>query len=186
MKFPNKYKCLNKNVYNFKNYKITPLRYEDRDKIMKWRNEQIYHLRQEHTLSIKDQDIYFKNSVYPLFNEKNPNQILFSFFKDNILIGYGGLVHINWVDKNSEISFLINTELENLYFTKYWSIFLILIQSVAKNINMHKIFTYAYDLRSKVYDVLINQGFSEDGRLRQHVIIDGTYKDVLIHSKIIC
>ena len=52
---------------------------DDRFDIMKWRNEQIYHLRQKSLLTIKMQDKYFKNTISPLFNQEFPTQILFSF-----------------------------------------------------------------------------------------------------------
>ena len=100
------YKALNKQVYKSGNYTITPLRFEDRLDIMKWRNEQIYHLRQNKPLTEIDQDNYFKNVIQILFNQNLPDQILFSFLKNDVCIGYGGLVHINWTDKNAEISFI--------------------------------------------------------------------------------
>ena len=37
-------------------YKIVPIRYEDRFDIMKWRNEQMYHLRQSKPLTEEDQE----------------------------------------------------------------------------------------------------------------------------------
>ena len=185
MKFPKKYKCLDKNVFSHNEYKILPICFEHRIKIMKWRNEQIYHLRQKKKLTSKEQDIYFENFVYPQFDKKTPDQILFSFFKKKTFIGYGGLVHINWNEKNAEISFLIETKMERLFFISCWDTFLILIERVAKNIKINKIFTYAYDIRPKIYEVLENQGFSQEKRLKDKVIIDGVYKDVLIHSKIV-
>ena len=75
--------------------------------------------------------------------------------------------------------------MERLFFISCWDAFLILIERVAKNIKINKIFTYAYDIRPKIYEVLENQGFSEEKRLKDKVIIDGVYKDVLIHSKIV-
>ena len=63
-------------------------------------------------LTVEDQDAYFENIISTLFDQEQPKQILFSFLKDNKFIGYGGLVHINWIDKNAEISFLMNTEEE--------------------------------------------------------------------------
>ena len=72
-----------------------------------------------------------KMSEYPTYNlvndnflEKlNPNAIfintsrgevvnekaLLSFKKNNVLIGYGGFVHISWENKRSEISFIMGT-----------------------------------------------------------------------------
>ncbi|MFN5443971.1 MAG: GNAT family N-acetyltransferase, partial [Crocinitomicaceae bacterium] len=118
-----KYKCLNQNEFNFNEYKIVPIRFEDRLDIMKWRNEQIYHLRQVKPLTIDDQNNYFNNVISKLFEQEKPNQLLFSFLKNDVCIGYGGLVHINWIDKNAEISFIMNTELEEDYFEKNWSIY---------------------------------------------------------------
>ena len=62
--------------------------------------------------------------VAKLFDQEKPNQILFSYFKNDKCIGYGGLVHINWIDKNAEISFIMNSDLEEEYFHYHWSIFL--------------------------------------------------------------
>ncbi|GAK91039.1 putative ribosomal-protein-serine acetyltransferase [Nonlabens ulvanivorans] len=49
--------------------------------IMKWRNEQMYHLRQAEKLTEQSQDSYFKNVVSKLFEQEKPNQLLFSFLK---------------------------------------------------------------------------------------------------------
>ena len=59
----NKYKALiNKQEFAFENYSIVPIRFEDRMDILKWRNEQIYHLRQEKPLTENDQNNYFVDS----------------------------------------------------------------------------------------------------------------------------
>ena len=55
---------------------------KDRLAIMKWRNEQMYHLRQDKPLTEKSQEYYFKTSIAPLFDQDNPSQILFSYFKN--------------------------------------------------------------------------------------------------------
>ena len=99
----NFYKVLNNQKFSIDNYSIVPIRYGDRLSILKWRNEQLYHLRQDKILTESDQDNYFINIVNKLFDQDRPNQLLFSFMKDNICIGYGGLVHINWIDKNAEL-----------------------------------------------------------------------------------
>ena len=110
------YKPLLRKTVIYKNFKLIPIRYEDRYLIMKWRNEQIYHLRQNDPLTVKVQDEYFDNVISELFKQDKPKQILFSLLKDNKCIGYGGLVHINWVDKNAEISFIMDTKLEKINF----------------------------------------------------------------------
>ncbi|MGB0480477.1 MAG: GNAT family N-acetyltransferase, partial [Flavobacteriaceae bacterium] len=105
MKFPNRYHILKTNQYESGNIKIVPIRYEDRLLIMRWRNEQMYHLRQQKVLTETDQNQYFDTIVSKLFDASQPNQLLFSYLQDDVCIGYGGLVHINWKDKNAEISF---------------------------------------------------------------------------------
>ena len=106
------YLTLKKQNFQFGIYKLTPIRFEDRYKIMKWRNEQLYHLRQTKPLTKSEQDYYFNNVLIPQKKSKKPNQILFSFLKGNNLVAYGGLVHINWVKKEAEISFVIDTSIE--------------------------------------------------------------------------
>jgi len=118
------YKCLNNQVFSHVEFKIVPIRMEDRFAIMKWRNEQIYHLRQNKPLTIEDQENYFTKTVDKLFNQVQPNQILFSFLENDICIGYGGLVHINWIDKNAEISFIMDTALEQDNFQFHWKNYL--------------------------------------------------------------
>lgn len=181
----NYYKILNKQTFIIEEYSIVPLRFEDRFEIMKWRNEQLYHLRQSKPLTKDDQNSYFNQVISKLYDDEEPNQILFSFLKNDECIGYGGLVHINWIDKNAEISFIMNTTYEKLYFSDIWNIYLKLIEQVAfEELKLHKIYTYAYDLRQHLYQLFELNGFNKDAVLRDHKQIDNKFIDVVIHSKI--
>jgi RimJ/RimL family protein N-acetyltransferase len=180
----NSYKVLNNQIFKLATFSLVPIRFEDRLDIMKWRNEQIYHLRQNTPLTKENQDIYFENVVIKLFEQEKPNQILFSFLENDNCIGYGGLVHINWIDKNAEISFIMNTELEKESFEFYWIKYLNLIEQVAfSELNLYKIYTYAFDLRPRLYSALLSSGFIEDARLKGHCFFNSKFIDVLIHSK---
>jgi RimJ/RimL family protein N-acetyltransferase len=178
------YKCLEKQRFDLNEFSLVPLRSEDQLLIMKWRNEQIYHLRQAKPLTEADQKTYFDNVVAKLFGQEKPNQILFSFLKNDECIGYGGLVHINWIDRNAEISFIMDTALEKAFFEYHWSCYLSLIEKVAfEELRFHKIFTYAFDLRPHLYPILLKNGFTEDARLKEHCYFEGKFIDVLIHTK---
>jgi RimJ/RimL family protein N-acetyltransferase len=178
------YKVLNNQQFSKDEFAIVPIRYDDRLDILKWRNEQIYHLRQEKKLTKQDQENYFTKVVNTLFDLEKPSQLLFSYIQNNVCIGYGGLVHINWVDKNAEISFIMNTELEKDFFKKHWSIFLELIEQVAfKELNFHKLSTYAFDVRPHIYDVIESVGYIREATLKEHCLFNGEYKDVIIHRK---
>jgi RimJ/RimL family protein N-acetyltransferase len=152
---------------------------------MQWRNEQIYHLRQAKPLTNQDQDEYFENVVAKLYDQEQPGQILFSFLEDGICIGYGGLVHINWINKNAEVSFIMDTRLESEYFNFYWNKYLQLLKNVAfDSLNLHKTYVYAFDLRPNLYLALEEAGYFFDSRLKDHCFYNNEYKDVIIYSLI--
>lgn len=177
------YKILNNRIYTEGIYSLVPIRMEDRFDIMRWRNEQIYHLRQPIPLTTEGQDNYFTNVVSKLFDQEQPDQILFSYLEGEKCIGYGGLVHINWIDKNAEISFIMDTRREKEEFNKHWSIYLGLIEKVAfKELKFHKLFTYAFDLRPHLYEVLEGSGYIKEAVLKEHCLFNDEFKDVVIHS----
>jgi len=179
------YKILEKNIYVRNEFSIVPIRMEDRFAIMKWRNEQIYHLRQNKALTIEDQERYFNEVVVKLYDQEKPNQILFSYLENDTCIGYGGLVHINWIDKNAEISFVMNTELEPNFFGFHWINYLSLIEQVGfLDLKMHKLFTYAFDLRPQLYTIFEAEGYLKEAVLREHCYFEGQYIDVVIHGKL--
>lgn len=180
----NYYKVLNNQIHTIGDYSIEPIRYQDRFEIMKWRNEQIYHLRQKEFLTKESQEKYFTEVISNLFKTEHPDQLLFSFLKNKKCIGYGGLVKINLLDKNAEISFLMNTKLEKNHFEEYWLLFLQLIEQVGfSEIFLNKIYTYAFDLRPQLYPILLKANYSEEARLKEHCLFEEKFIDVLIHSK---
>lgn len=180
----NSYKILNKQVFSSDNYSLVPIRTEDRFVIMKWRNEQIYHLRQSEPLTEEMQNSYFNNVVSKLFEQEKPSQLLFSYLENGQCIGYGGLVHINWIDRNAEISFIMDTELEKNEFQKHWGIYLELLEQLAfDELKLHKIYTYAFDLRPHLYEAIESCGFEKEATLKEHCLFNGVFKDVIIHAK---
>lgn len=181
----NSYVCLTNQVFVLNEFELVPIRYCDRYLIMQWRNDQIYHLRQADKLTTADQDSYFENVIIPSFNTELPGQILFSLLKEGECVAYGGLVHIDWEHRTAEISFVMNTEHEDLNFESYWNTFLILIERVAfLECKLSKINTYAFDLRPKLYSCLEINGFLFEKKITDFVIPQSKNKvDVIIHSK---
>jgi RimJ/RimL family protein N-acetyltransferase len=185
MEFPKKYKVLENNLFSKGAFTLVPIRFEDKMKIMQWRNEQIYHLRQEKPLTVEDQNNYFNNVVSKLFEQEQPNQILFSLLENGDCIGYGGLVHINWKDRNAEISFIMQTSLEERRFDEIWDEYLTLLERVAFNdLKFHKIYVYAFDLRPHLYITLENNSFIRAAILKEHCLYENKFIDVIIHSKL--
>ena len=181
------YKYLNQSGYQLENgFSIVPIRNKDKYLIMQWRNEQLYHLRQATPLTQADQDLYFDTTVSQLFEQEQPDQLLFSYLDPNqVCIGYGGLVHINWRDQHAEISFIMATEIEKNHFSIHWKRYLSLIEPLAFTaLKFHKIFTYAFDLRPHLYVVLEENGWVREAVLKDHFLNKNHYLDVVIHAKI--
>lgn len=179
------YKILKRNTFKKDDYSIVPIRMEDRFLIMKWRNEQLYHLRQNKPLTAEDQDNYFNNVIANLFDKERPDQVLFSYLENDKCIGYGGLVHINWENRNAEISFVMDTAREKDEFHKHWTVYLGLIEEVAfKSLGLHKIYTYAFDLRPQLYEALEACYYTREATLKEHCFYNEAYVDVIFHSKI--
>jgi len=179
------YKVLEKQSFARNEYEIVPVRFEDRHNIMQWRNEQMKVLRQTRLLSREEQDTYFNQVISQLFDADQPGQILFSYLKNGHLIGYGGLVHINWLDKRAEVSFLLDTrriqEVEK--YRLEMSIYLTLMKEVAfEALAFNRLFTETYDFRTEHLQILQDNGFVLEGRLRQHIFIDNRFIDSLLHG----
>ncbi len=179
------YKCLDVNEFRDGDYQLIPIRDFDKHAIREWRNQQIEILRQSEPLSAEMQDSYFKNIVDQLFEVENPKQLLWSFLYKNELIGYGGLVHIDWEKRQAEISFLTQTDRnhDKEIFISDWTNYLKIVKRIAGDyLDFNRIFTYAYDIRPNLYISLENSGFKETQRIKNEILINHQKKDVVIHS----
>lgn len=142
-------------------------------------------LRQTKVISKKEQEDYFKKYIWPDMSLKKPKNILLCFFLRNILIGYGGLVHIAWEHKRAEISFLLNdkdaTNVSN--YAEHFKVFLKMIQKISfLDLTFEKIFTETYAIRPNHIAVLEESGMVLEGVLRNHVLIGDNFVDSLIHG----
>ena len=182
---PTAYRSLHRNDYRHGRYRLLPIRLEDREAIRQWRNAQIDILRQATPLTAEAQDGYFRDIVTPLFDAEQPAQLLFSLLLEEELIGYGGLVHIDWPAGRAEISFLLETG-RNAHIPNFqadFAAYLHLLRQVAfEDLSLQKINTEAYDVRPYLTAVLEAEGFAEEARLPRHVRVAGQLVDTVFHS----
>jgi RimJ/RimL family protein N-acetyltransferase len=181
------YQCLDKSAFASGAYKLVPVREEDRFKILRWRNEQIDILRQKEFLNEEKQNWYFENVIKNLFEIAYPEQLLFSLLENDSLIGYGGLVHIDWESRNAEISFLIETERnasQKIFESDFRSFLEMIVQIAFNALKFTKIHTtvFGIDQRIAYRKIIEAYGFEEEGRLRDHIFINGGLRDVFIYS----
>ncbi len=179
------YRSLKKSVLENGNFSIIPLRENDMESIRQWRNAQMNVLRQKSEITKESQQLYFKNVVTPLFSNDSPTQLLFSFLQNNVLIGYGGLVNISWQDKRAEMSFLVKPEIAtaNSDYKKAMSEFISLIKKlVFDEMNFNRLFTETYEFRDFHISILLEHGFKEEGRKKEHIVENGKFYDSILHS----
>jgi RimJ/RimL family protein N-acetyltransferase len=170
---------------SFRGYELTSIRMEDAETIMKWRNEQMSALRQSAPLTPSEQKNYFDNVVKPSLSQKQPDLILLRFTFENSLIGYGGLVHIDWENQRAEVSFLLETERgkDTFQYGGDCSVFLNLLMRCAfDTLDLNKIYTYSYSHRSFHVNAVEASGFRRDGVLREDTKVDGEWVDAVIAS----
>jgi len=179
------YKCLSQKTYQNGDYTLEAVQSKHVEKIRQWRNGQMDVLRQSIPILKESQITYYKNHVWSQFNSDTPTQILFAYKYKNFLIGYGGLVNITYIDNEAEVSFLLDTDRINdkeLY-RKEFSSFLDLIKLVAFcDLNFYKLFTETYDIRAFHIEILEENKFKLEARLKETVIIKGKYVDSLLHG----
>jgi hypothetical protein len=179
------YQCLNKDKFTLSKYSLVTLRREDMPLIKEWRNSQIDVLRQDRILTDEDQINYYNNYVEPGFSQKEPTQILFSFLYENKAIGYGGLTNISRSSYRAKISFLLDPEFvkNDLLYEEYFSAFLTIIKNIAFDcMKLNRIFTETFDIRPLHISILEKNGFIFEGRMKQHVHINGHFVDSLLHG----
>ena len=88
--------------------------------------------------------------------------------------------------QHAEISFLLNSthNIKDSYL-KLFSIYLVLIEKVARELSLHKIFTYGYNVESYRFLPLVEQNYNLDATLKKHKMINDKRCDVLIYSKLL-
>jgi len=179
------YQVLNDQVWQCGVYEIESIRLEDAELIRQWRNVQISALRQSRELSMDDQALYFREHVMPEFDSPYPGKILVRFTLKGSLIGYGGIVHINWADRRGEVSFLLETKRANdrKKYVKEIKIFLKMLSEMAFiYLGFNKLTTESYNHRLFHVEAIENFGFRREGVLRKHTMINGQWIDSIIAS----
>jgi len=179
------YKCLPQKTYQNGDYILEAVQPEQIEKIRQWRNDQMDILRQSKPISKEEQIQYYENYVWPEMDKNKPDKILFSLKSNGELIGYGGLVNISWEHLRGEMSFLLDSSRANNKGTYHsdMSSFIYLNKEICLNqLAFNRLFTETFEFRHTHIDILKENGFILEGRMRQHIKFNNKYSDSLIHS----
>lgn len=178
------YRCLTEPAFHCDDYTLLSVRPEDIESIRQWRNSQMNVLRQDREITPEAQEQYYSREIWPTMQEDTPRQILFSFLHRGKLIGYGGLVYLNWQVRKAEVSVLfdLSDRTDGLYREQLSAYLALLKKAAFGDLKLHRLWTESYDIRPLHIAVLEQQGFIFEGRLRDHEWIDGSYVDTLFHG----
>jgi RimJ/RimL family protein N-acetyltransferase len=163
------------------------LEYEDIFSIKKWRNAQLHVLRQMRPLTDNDQEKWFKHVT------SSDNQAIFSILeeidvKNHRLIGYCGLVYIDFHNKRAELSFLVDPSRVNnqaIYEQDFKTALSFLCSFGFERLKLRRIFTETFDFRTFHLSILESFGFQREGIFRKHQFTNGGCHDSIIHSILI-
>lgn len=180
--------CLSKKCFSLPHSTVclVPLHLEDMELIRRWRNEQVQILRQQHQITKEEQLRYWKETLLPLAALKHPPQILFAIEDEGTFIGYCGLTNIDWSSSRCELSFLLDTAIseQGAEFRNVFSLCLQLLEYVAfKEMRLHRFVAEVFAFRKGVIAFLKSFGFSEEGRLRRHVVKGNKEFDSVLLAK---
>jgi len=96
-------------------------------------------LRQDHEISVEEQRAYAEE-YFEQTKWEHPLRALFRYWVRGVMYGYGGLVHIDWIGKSAETSFLVNPSLKKdlLSYATHYLIFLQLLRAASKQIGIEE------------------------------------------------
>ncbi len=182
---PDTYVCLKRPRIDLGDYAIRVIQPQDIEDIRQWRNAQIDVLRQDGEITPDMQVAYFDTQIWPSFSQANPRQVLVTLLHRDLRIGYGGLVHMAWAHGRAEVSFLVAPDIaadEGRYGEAFDAFFSLIKTLAFEDLGLNRLTTETYVSRTKHIERYQAQGFVEEGRLRQHVKVNGVYLDSLLHA----
>ncbi len=168
-------------------YALRPLRWDDREPIRQWRNDQIDVLRQAGPCPPRTRTATTSTSSRRRWTRSGHRQVLVAMTEDDALVGYGGVVHLSWSDRRGEVSFLTDTaRLDEATFAADWRAYLDLLLPLARDVlRLHKLTTETYEVRTTLIPILEQHGFVLEGTLREHHLLDGRWVTSLAHGLIL-
>lgn len=180
------YVCLSSMPVSDGNYELDSLRKSEMECVRLWRNSQIEVLRQSSPLSKFEQENYYLNSVLPDKLSPFPSNILLSIRRLGVLIGYGGLVHIDWTSRQAEVSFLLSPEImkNEVDYEDAFKAYLTLVGILAKEIlSLNELNSETYEFRKRHIELIEFCGFTATGFLEKKAFVNGQYFRSILHTK---
>jgi RimJ/RimL family protein N-acetyltransferase len=162
--------------------KFDSLEQPDLAQIKKWRNEQQSICRYWKQLTDDNQEDW-----YFTYSDKDSREVIFAIRYtlddgSDVLIGYTGLVYIDWLNRRAEYSILVDLNYHSNYDEIFQKTTDFIVDYGFNSLNLQKITTETFSHRTHQIELLEKYGFERQGVLKDHIYKDGKYWDSILHA----
>jgi RimJ/RimL family protein N-acetyltransferase len=153
----------------------------DLKQLLDWRNNPDFRrfFREYRELSLANQNQWYDSLVL-----NDPQTMMFAIedLQSSQLIGASGFVHINWINRNADLSIYIG--LDDSYIDDRFApdAAQVMIKYGFDELGLHRIWAEIYDFDLKKKSLFENLGFRLDGRHRETYWSNGRWHDSLFYS----
>lgn len=154
----------------------------DLEKLRNWRNDRELRVffREHREISIEAQLSWYEDVVLPC-----RDSYMFAITCDDELVGCAGLVYLNKIDRNADLSIYVGKDLLYIDDVIAPKAAQLLIEYAFNELNLHKLWTevYSIDIKKQYFFEKI-LGFKKEGTLSQHHYTLGKWVDSILYGKL--
>jgi RimJ/RimL family protein N-acetyltransferase len=124
---------------------------------------------------------------YFTYSDKDAKEVIFAIRYtlddgSDVLIGYTGLVYIDWLNRRAEYSILVDLNNHSNYDEIFQKTTDFIVDYGFNSLNLNKITTETFSHRTHQIELLEKYGFERQGVLKDHIYKDGKYWDSHLHA----
>ena len=179
------YPALSRPRYEAGSYALVPVRRADMEPLRRWRNDQRHDLGQDEEIPFAEQVLFWSEMVAPGQATPEPARMLFALLLRERLAGVGELAGIDWFHRRARLEVVLETSragrtaicrTETLLAVR-------LLQRIAFGELGLRRLTATSTPRRRHHQALLEEcGFRPEGRLREHLCLDGEWHDLVLHG----
>lgn len=165
-----------------KNVCLRAIEKKDLSQLQEWRNMPKYRkfFREFKEISGDHQNDWYKKIV-----QNSNNHFMFSILQDDELVGCGGLVYVDWVNRNADLSLYIGKDNSYIDVTIAPIAAKLIINYAFEELNLHKLWAEIYSIDKIKQNFFSNiLKFKEEGRHRQSHWTEGSWVDSIYYGLI--
>ena len=168
-------------MYKSKKLILRPLNLSDTENILEMRMD-LTGVKAAGGLPFASNEYGIQNWINNLYPKDNPTTITLAVesVEKNDFIGYASALNINYLNRNAHVGFFFHENGRGRGFFKETQI--LFYAYLFKEINLHKVYSYALEYNKLAIAVDKKIGFKEDGVMKEHIYQGGEYHNAIMLS----